>query len=155
MDRGRNHQSHHRVPADQASKLIQASAKLIASITRVYKTLRYSGGRPPIRRQGIINGIPFATSGQGTFPAGVPLTAFNNNWVWGGAAQVGTTYAFAGGWFLDFAYTYAWSANFNISNPVFVQNQIGPLTISGPAVLNAQERVTNQSVTLTLNYKFY
>jgi len=29
------------------------------------------------------------------------------------------------------------------------------LTTSGSAVLNAQERVTNQSVTLTLNYKFH
>jgi hypothetical protein len=28
------------------------------------------------------------------------------------------------------------------------------LTISGPAVLNTQERVTNQSVMLTLNYQF-
>ncbi len=60
-----------------------------------------------------------------------------------------------GGWFLDFSYTYARSANFTIENPVFVQNQIGQLKISGPAVPNAQERVTNQSVTLTLNYKFH
>jgi opacity protein-like surface antigen len=85
----------------------------------------------------------------------VPLTVLNDNWVWGGAAQVGTTYAFARGWFLDFAYTYARSANFTIENQVFVHNQIGPLTLSGPAVLNAQERVTNQSVMLTLNYQFY
>jgi two-component system NtrC family sensor kinase len=46
----------------------------------------------------------------GTFPASEPTTVFNENWVWGGAAQVGATYAFAGGWFLDFAYTYARSA---------------------------------------------
>jgi opacity protein-like surface antigen len=75
--------------------------------------------------------------------------------VWGGAAQVGATYAFTGGWFLDFAYTYARSANFTIVDPVIVFNQMGPLTVSGSAVLNAQERVTNQSVTLTLNYKFH
>ncbi len=76
--------------------------------------------------------------------------------MWGGAAQVGTTYAFAGsGWFLDFAYTYARSANFNISIRSSYSNQIGPLTVSGPAVLNARERVTDQSVTLTLNYKFH
>ena len=74
--------------------------------------------------------------------------------MWGGAAQVGTTYAF-GDWFLDFAYTYARSANFTIVDPVIVFNQIGLLTISGSAVLNAQERVTNQSVMLTLNYKFH
>jgi hypothetical protein len=69
----------------------------------------WAGGGPALFdvETNFINGIPFATSGQGTFPASVPLSALNNNWVWGGAAQVGTTYAFAGGWFLDFAYTYA------------------------------------------------
>ena len=75
--------------------------------------------------------------------------------MWGGAAQVGATYAFARGWFLDFAYTYAQSANFTIVDPVFVHNQSGPVTLSGSAVINAQERVTNQSVTLTLNYQFH
>jgi opacity protein-like surface antigen len=90
-----------------------------------------------------------------TFPVSVPLTLLNDNWVWGGAAQVGTTYAFAGGWFLDFAYTYVRSANLTIENRVFVHNQIGPLALSGPAVLNTQERVTNQSVMLTLNYQFH
>ena len=132
---------------------------LVATIGRAFGNVTvYAGGGPTLFNveTNFTNGIPFATSAQGTFPASVPLAAFNNNWVWGGAAQVGTAYAFAGsGWFLDLAYTYARSATFNISNPVFVQNQIGPLTISGPAVLNAQERVTNQSVTLTLNYKFY
>ena len=69
--------------------------------------------------------------------------------------QVGTMYAFAGGWFSDLSYTYAQSASFTIENPVFVHNQIGPLTFSGPAVLNTQERVTNQSAMLTLNYQFH
>jgi opacity protein-like surface antigen len=90
-----------------------------------------------------------------TFPVSVPLTLLNDNWVWGGAAQVGTTYAFAGGWFLDFAYTYVRSANLTIENQVFVHNQIGPLALSGLAVLNTQERVTNQSVMLALNYQFH
>jgi opacity protein-like surface antigen len=85
----------------------------------------------------------------------VPLTALNDNWVWGGAAQVGAKYAFASGWFLDLNYTYARSANFTIENPEFVHNQIGPLMISGPAVLNTHEQVTNQSVILTLNYRFH
>src|SRR5678815_5355271 len=79
-------------------------------------------------------GTPFATAPLGTFPASLPLTVMKVNWVWGGAAQVGTTYAFARGWFLDFSYTFARSANFTIENSVFVRNQIGSLTISGPAV---------------------
>jgi hypothetical protein len=64
-------------------------------------------------------------------------------------------YAFAPGWFLDVNYTYARSVNLAIENSVFVHNQIGPVTDSGPAVLNTKERITNQSVTLTLNYQFH
>jgi outer membrane immunogenic protein len=131
---------------------------LIATIGRAFGNVTlYAGGGPALFgvETNFINGIPYAVSGGLTFPVSVPLTVLNDNWVWGGAAQVGTTYAFARGWFLDFAYTYARSANFTIENPVFVHDQIGPLTLSGPAVLNTQERVTNQSVMLTLNYQFY
>ena len=131
---------------------------LIATIGRAFGNVTfYAGGGPALFgvETNFINGIPFATSSLGgTFPASEPTTVFNENWVWGGAAQVGTTYAF-GGWFLDFAYTYARSANFTIVDPVAVFNQMGPLTVSGSALLNAQERVSNQSVTLTLNYKFH
>ena len=88
------------------------------------------------------------------FPTSVPLTVFNDNWVWGGAAQVGATYAFAPHWFLDVNYTYARSANITIVNSVIVHIQNGSLSDFGPAVLNTQERVTNQSVMLTLNYQF-
>jgi opacity protein-like surface antigen len=118
----------------------------------------YAGGGPALFgvETNFIDTVPFATTSlHGTFPAGAPITVSNSNWVWGGAAQVGATYALTGGWFLDSAYTYARSANFNIQNSVFVQNQVGPVTISGPAVLNTQERITNQSITLTLNYRFH
>jgi opacity protein-like surface antigen len=117
----------------------------------------YVGGGPTLFgiETNFFNGVPFATSTQGTFPISVPLTILNDNWVWGGAAQVGAMYAFAHRWFLDLSYTYARSADFTIENPVSVHNQIGPLTFSGPAVLNTQERVTNQSVMLTLNYQFH
>jgi len=132
---------------------------LIGTIGRAYGNVTlYAGGGPALFavETNFINAIPFATSSLGgTFPASQPITGFNENWVWGGAAQVGTTYAFGSGWFLDFAYTYARSANFTIVDSANVFNQNGPLTVSGSAVLNAQERVTNQSVTLTLNYKFH
>jgi opacity protein-like surface antigen len=131
---------------------------LIASVGRAFGNIAlHAGGGPTLFgvETNFFNGIPFATSMQGTIPASVPLTLLNDNWVWGGALQVGAMYAFAACWFLDLNYTYARSANFTIENPVFVHNQIGPLTISGPAVLNTQERVTNQSVVLTLNYQFH
>jgi opacity protein-like surface antigen len=117
----------------------------------------YAGGGPALFgvETNFFNAIPFATtSSRGTFPAGAPLTVLNSNWVWGGAAQVGTMYALASGWFLDFSYTYARSANFHIEDSVLVQNQIGTVSVAGPAVLNAREQITNQSVELTLNYKF-
>ena len=131
---------------------------LIATVGRKFGDFTlYAGAGPALFgvETNFINAIPFAVSGGLTFPAGAPLTVSNNNWVWGGAAQVGTTYSFGGGWFLDFAYTYAQSASFSIENSVFVSNQIGTVTIGGPAVLNAQERVTNQSVMLTLNFRFH
>jgi opacity protein-like surface antigen len=130
---------------------------LIPTIGRAFGNITFYGGVGPALfgvETNFINGIPFATS-SATFPVSLPISAFNDNWVWGGAAQIGTTYAFARGWFLDFAYTYARSANFTIENAVSVRNQIGSVTISGSAVLNAQERVTNQSVMLTLNYQFH
>jgi hypothetical protein len=52
-------------------------------------------------------------------------------------------------------FDYARSVNFTIINPVFVHIQNGSLMDFGPAVLNTQERITNQSVTLTLNYQFH
>ena len=72
-----------------------------------------------------------------------------------GAAQVGATYAIAPRWFLDVGYTFARSANFNIQDVVSFSNQNGPLASSGTAFLNARERITNQSVAVTLNRQFW
>ena len=114
--------------------LLQANLQLslIATIGRAFGNVTlYAGGGPALFgiETNFINAIPFATSSlSGTFPASQPTTVFNENWVWGGAAQVGATYAFAGGWFLDVAYTYARSANFTIVNPAIVFNQMGTLT---------------------------
>ena len=47
----------------------------------------YAGGGPVLFgiETNFFNGVPFATSTQGTFPTSVPLTNLNDNWVWGGA----------------------------------------------------------------------
>ena len=134
---------------------------LVGTIGRAFGNVAlYAGGGPALFdvETNFINGIPFAVAPGPfslTFPASVPTTLLNNNWVWGGAAQVGGMYAFGRGWFLDFDYTYARSAKFTIENSLIAHGQDGPFTLLGPAVLNTQERVTNQSVTLTLNYKFH
>ena len=131
---------------------------LIATIGRAFDKLTiYAGGGPALfgietnftgTAFAIINGHLVAPSGP------QPLSFSNGNWVWGGAAQVGATYALAPRWFLDFAYTYARSANFNINDSACFGSQIGPLASSGCGVLNAQQRVTNQSVMLTPNRQF-
>ncbi len=134
---------------------------LIGTIGRAFGNVAlYAGGGPALFgvETNFINGIPFAVLPgpfSTVFPASVPTTVFNNNWVWGGAAQVGGMYAFGRGWFLDVNYTYARSAKFTIENSLVAHSQDGPFTLFGPAVLNTQERVTNQSVTLTLNYTFH
>ena len=131
---------------------------LIPTIGRAFGNVAlYAGGGPALFdvKTNFINGTPFAVLPSGPTAVSTPTTGFNDNWVWGGAAQVGATYAFARGWFFDVNYTYARSVNFSIENPVVITNQVGQLTTSGPAVLNTQERVTNQSVMLTLNYQFH
>jgi opacity protein-like surface antigen len=132
---------------------------LMATIGRAFDKLTiYAGGGPALFGvETKLTGTAFAViRGQLVAPSGPqPLSFSNENWVWGGAAQVGATYAFAPRWFLDFAYTYAQSANFSINDSACFGSQNGPLASSGCGVLNAQQRVTNQSVTLTLNYKFH
>jgi opacity protein-like surface antigen len=132
---------------------------LMATIGRAFDKLTiYAGGGPALFgiETKFINGVAFAViRGQVVSPSGAPLTFLNDNWVWGGAAQVGATYAFAPRWFLDFAFTYARPANFRIGNSACFGNQNGPLASSGCGVVNAQERVTNQSVMLTLNRQLW
>lgn len=132
---------------------------LIATIGRAFNKFRiYAGGGPTLFgvETNFKNGIPFAIIGSQTLMAGEPVSGSNDNWVWGGAAQVGVSYAVASRWFLDFAYTYARSASFKIQNSVNLTSPTrGPdLMSSGSAVLNTHERVTNQSVMLTVNRLF-
>jgi opacity protein-like surface antigen len=128
---------------------------LMATIGRAFDKLTiYAGGGPALFgvETKFINGTAFAVIRGEVFNAsGAPITFSNNSWVWGGAAQVGVTYALDPRWFLDFAYTFAQSANFKIENSACFGNQNGPLASSGCGVVNAQERVTNQTVMLTLN----
>jgi opacity protein-like surface antigen len=131
---------------------------LMTTIGRAFDTITiYAGGGPALFgvETKFINGVAFAViRGQVVSPSGAPLTFLNDNWVWGGAVQVGATYAFAPRWFVDVAYTFAQSANFKVENSACFGNQNGPLASSGCGVVNARERLTNQSVMLTLNRQF-
>jgi len=56
---------------------------------------------------------------------------------------------------LDVNYTYARSGTFNFQDSFSCSNQNGALVSSGTAFLNVQERVTNQSLVLTLNRQLW
>jgi len=131
---------------------------LMATVGRAFDKLTiYAGGGPALFdvETKFINGVAFAViRGQVVSASGAPMTFLNENWVWGGAVQVGVTYALAPRWFLDFAYTYARSASFKIEDSACFGNQNGAIGSSGCGIVNAQERVTNQSVMLTLNRQF-
>jgi hypothetical protein len=130
---------------------------LIPAIGRAFGNVTLYGGVGPALfgvETNFINGIPFATSSS-TFPVSLPITVFNDNWVWGWRRarwhHVYVRPRLVLGFFLHLR------ALCELLNRKFVpvKNQIGSVTISGPAVLNAQERVTNQSLMLTLNYQFH
>jgi hypothetical protein len=85
---------------------------------------------------------------------GASLSYTTEDWVWGGAAQIGATYALGPRWFLDLAYTFARSEEFKIKYSTAFTNQSGPVTSEGTANLIAHQQITDQSVVLTLNRLF-
>ena len=78
---------------------------LVPTIGRAFDKLTiYAGGGPALFgvETKFINGVGFAViGGQVLNVTGAPVSVSNENWVWGGAAQVGATYAIAPRWFLD------------------------------------------------------
>jgi len=85
---------------------------------------------------------------------GKPTSFSSSNWVWGGAAQVGMTYFLDGSWFLDFNYTYAHTEPFmDTYSAPFVSMSNG-YTTTGTAHLTAADRVTTQSVAVSINKAF-
>jgi hypothetical protein len=53
-----------------------------------------------------------------------PVSFSNDDWVWGGVAQVGATYALGPRWFLDRGYTHARSPEFKIRDSAsFLQQE--------------------------------
>jgi opacity protein-like surface antigen len=147
------------VPILPAEVNLKHQLALIPTIGRAFdKVAIYAGAGPALFgvQSKFNNGVGFAVIGGSLFDVtGAPVTVSNENWVWGGAAQIGATYAIAPRWFLDVGYTYARSSSFYIQNVVSFTNQNGPLASSGIAYLNAREQITNQSVVVTINRQFW
>jgi hypothetical protein len=85
---------------------------------------------------------------------GAPMNFSSEDWVWGGAAQVGATYFVGPRWFLDLNYTYARSEEYTVKYSQSFTNRNGPLTSEGTANLIAHQQLTTQSIVLTLNRMF-
>jgi len=121
----------------------------------------YAGGGPVIMEveTEIRNAIGFADiNGQHSDITGAPMNFSNREWVWGGGFQLGLTYFLSENWFLDLNYTWArtvqssttFSAQFSSS---YVDDG-ATITTEGSANLVVGNRLTTQSVGLSLNRAF-
>jgi hypothetical protein len=68
-------------------------------------------GKRCFTNKGRLFGAAASPRGQPTDVTGAPVNFLSTQWVWGGAGQIGMTYAFTPTWFLDFNYTYAVKRN--------------------------------------------
>jgi opacity protein-like surface antigen len=103
----------------------------------------------------IDNAIGFAdVNGMHADATGAPLNFASSDWVWGGAVQIGLNYFLDRNWFVDFNYTYARSAKFksNFSAP-FASSSLG-YDIYGTLFVAPSQRVTDQSVSVSINRRF-
>jgi opacity protein-like surface antigen len=146
------------VPIRSAEVELKHQFALMPTIGRSFgKVTLYAGGGPALfgTESKFLDAMCFAVIGGRTVNVcGDPLSFTSEDWVWGGAAQAGVTYALGPRWFVDLAYTYARSEEFKLRDAVSFTNTNGPLTSEGTAFLNARQRITNQSVVLTLNRAF-
>lgn len=146
------------VPIRSAQIELKHQLALMLTIGRSFAKVTVYGGAGPAlfgTETKFIDGLCFAVIGSNLVNVcGDPLSFTTEDWVWGGAAQIGATYALGPRWFLDFAYTWARSEQFKIAFATRFTNQNGPLTSEGTAFLNGREQITNQSVVLTLNRLF-
>jgi hypothetical protein len=95
-----------------------------------------------------LNGMP-------TDVSGAPQDFSGSGWVFGGAGTVGGTYFLNHSWFLNIAYTYAWTKaqKFNYSSS-FSNSQNPNESFAGTLTGSSSGRVSAQGVTVTINVAF-
>jgi opacity protein-like surface antigen len=122
-----------------------------------FNTTVYLGVGPVLfgTKSSLNNAIGFASiNGMPTDITGAPISFSSSKWMWGTAAQIGTTYYFSPSWFLDFNYTYAIAGQYkNDYGAPFVSSSDGR-TYSGVAFITTSQRVTSQSLAVSLNKMF-
>lgn len=121
----------------------------------------YGGGGPMLLNveTSIRNAIGFADiNGRHSDITGAPLNFSSNDWVWGGGFQAGVAYFLDDVWFVDLNYTWlrangpsnSYSAQFSSS---YVDSG-ATIATEGGAVLEASDRLTIQSVAVSINRAF-
>jgi len=95
-----------------------------------------------------LNGVP-------TDVSGAPQDFSGSGWVFGGAGTVGGTYFLNRSWFLNIAYTYAWTEDqtFHYFSS-FTNTQNPSETFAGTLTGSSSGKVSAQGVTVTINVTF-
>lgn len=121
----------------------------------------YGGGGPMLLdvETTIRNAIGFADiNGRHSDITGAPLNFSSSDWVWGGGFQAGLAYFLDDLWFVDLNYTWArangpsnsYSAQFSSS---YIDSG-STITTEGGAILDVSDRLTIQSVAVSINRAF-
>ncbi|MBM3545168.1 MAG: hypothetical protein FJX44_11840 [Alphaproteobacteria bacterium] len=146
------------VPIRKAEMELKHQFAFLATIGRTYgKTMLYAGAGPALfgTETKFIDAMCFATiNGNLINVCGASYSYRSEDWVWGGAAQIGATYELGPRWFLDLNYTFARSRKFKLSYAIDFDNDTGVATSEGSGTLNARQQITNQAVALTVNRRF-
>jgi hypothetical protein len=146
------------VPIRSAQIALKHQLAFMPTLGRSFgKVFVYAGGGPALfgTETKFLDAKCYAVIGGNLVNVcGTTFSYSTEDWVWGGAAQVGATYALGSRWFLDLAYMFARSEEFAVKYSTSFSHQDGPLTTSGSANLIAHQQITNQSVVLTLNRMF-
>lgn len=106
----------------------------------------------------ITSNVDSSTASPALNSRGLPNSFYNNQWLWGGAGQLGIAYNFRPTMFLDLNYTYAITAKYQwdrsvSSNNVATSGEISTFS-SGNVNVNASDRITIQSLGASLNWVF-
>ncbi|MGC2776551.1 MAG: hypothetical protein WA418_13060 [Bradyrhizobium sp.] len=114
-----------------------AGPALFGTTTNLYRATGFAA----------INGVHYDITGT-------PADFSSSKLMWGGAAQIGTTYSFDPSWFLDLNYTYAMTRQYtnNYSGP-FASAAAG-YTDTGTLFISTSQRVTSQAFAVSINKVF-
>lgn len=86
--------------------------------------------------------------------SGAPAYLSKSMWEWGGAAQLGITYALSSSWFLDLNYTFAGTARNMIKYVSPFTNSIAGQNTVGTSYINPSQQIVVQSVGVSINKVF-